>query len=76
MSLYFHSELNSLSGGIDTEYLYIDDISDAHNFQRMFDIFLLHLRNVHQAVLMDADVHKYAEVDDVAHGARELRARL
>ena len=35
-----------------------------------------HLRDVHQPVLMDADVHKHAEVDDVAHRAGEHHAGL
>ena len=34
-----------------------------------------HLRDVHQPVLMDADVHEHAEVDDIAHRARAAPCR-
>ena len=35
-----------------------------------------HLRDVDQTVLMDADVHEHAEVDDIADGAGEHHTGL
>ena len=40
------------------------------------DELVAHLRNVHQTVLMHADIHEHAEVDDVAHRAGEHHAGL
>ena len=54
----------------------VHDIADAHRLQRVADEFLSHLGNVHQAVLMNADVHKGAKVDDVPHGSLEDHAGL
>ena len=34
------------------------------------------LRDVHQPVLMDADIHEHAEVDHIAHRPRQLHAGL
>ena len=40
------------------------------NLQRMFDeFFICDLRDMHQPVLMNADIHKRAKVDDIAHGS-------
>ena len=40
------------------------------------DELVADLRNMHQAVLMHADIHKSAEIDDVAHRAAQLHAGL
>ena len=42
----------------------------------MLDKFIADLRNVYQTVLVDADIHEHAEVDDVADSAGEHHARL
>ncbi len=39
------------------------------------DEFVAHLRDVDQTVLMDADIHEHAEVDDVPHRAGEHPCR-
>ena len=35
----------------------------------MFDESVANLRNMYQTILMDADVHKHAEVNDIADSA-------
>ena len=42
----------------------------------MLDEPVADLGNMHQTILVHAQVHKGAEVDDVAHRAGELHARL
>ena len=66
----FHRKRDSFLVQIHIQHFYIHDIADAHHIQRMFDELLAaHLGNVYQTVLMDADIHESAEVDDVADRA-------
>ncbi len=51
-------------------------VADGDGLARMLDKLVAHLRNVDQTVLMHADIHEHAEVDDVAHRAGEHHAGL
>ena len=42
----------------------------------LHELALLHAGDVHEAVLVYADVHKGAEVNDISHGAAEYHAGL
>ena len=37
--------------------------------KRMLDVAVTDLGNMHQSVLMHADIHKRPEIDHVAHGS-------
>ncbi len=54
----------------------LDDIPHLQHLAGVLHPAVCHLGNVDQAVLVNADVHKYAEVDDIAHGAQEHHAGL
>ena len=67
--LDLHCKLNPLLFHIHTQNFHFHDIPDADDFQRMLDKTVRDLGNVHQSVLMDADIHEYAKVDDVTDGS-------
>ena len=71
---YLHGKLNSFFLHIYAQHLHIHDVPNADHFQRMPDIFIGHLRNVYQAVLMDADVHKGSEINNVSHSSLQNHA--
>ena len=71
-----HRQRDALFLRIYTEDLDPDDVPDLEHFPRVADEAVADLGNMHQAVLMNAQVHKSAEVDDVAHGAREFHTGL
>ena len=64
-----HRQADPFFDRINVQYLYIHDIPNADCFQRMLDKTVRDLGNVHQSVLMDADIHEYAKVDDVTDGS-------
>ena len=60
--------------------VYFENISDdliagVDDFARVFDEFITELRDVDEAVLVNADVHKCAEVGDVGDQPRTSQAR-
>ena len=59
---------------VDLENLDIDDITDRYNFQRMLDELIGHMRDVDQAVLMDSDIYKCTEIDDIADRSLQYHA--
>ena len=62
-----HRQLNPFLLEIHAHDFHIHDVSDADRLQRVLDITVRDLGNMYQSVLMHADIHKYAEVDDIAH---------
>ncbi len=56
--------------------LHVHNISHADHLQRVLDVPIGHLGNVYQAVLMDADIHKDAKINDVADGTLQHHTRL
>ncbi len=51
-----HRQADPFFDRINVQYLYIHDIPNADCFQRMLDKTVRDLGNVHQSVLMDADI--------------------
>ena len=46
-----------------------DHIAYFHGLTGVLELTLAHLRNVDQSVLMDANIHKHAEVNDISYCA-------
>ena len=67
--LDLHGQADTLLCHIYGEYLHIHNIADADSFQRMLDIAVGDLGDMHQSVLMDTDIHEHTEVNDITHGS-------
>ena len=72
----FHGKADALALFIDLQHPDLYHIADRDDLGRMPDKFAADLRNMHQTVLMHANVYKDAEVNDVAHRAAQLHAGL
>ena len=60
-----HAQGNPFLLHIHADHLYFYDISNAYDLERMFDKLLVRqLRDMHQSVLMYADVYKSTEASD------------
>src|SRR5262249_31798660 len=55
---------------VDVEHFDLHAIAGAHRLARVLDEAGGELRDVHEPVLMDADVHEGAEIGDIGHDAR------
>ena len=75
-SVLHHRQRDSLLARVHADDGHVHDVADAHHFERVFDELFAHFGDVDQSVLMDADIHKSAEVHDIADGALELKAGL
>ena len=64
-----HGQRDSLFGKIHIQYFHIHHIAYADCLQRMFDETICDLADMNKTVLVNADVHKYAKVDDVSDGS-------
>ena len=71
-----HSQRDAFACGIDFQHFHFDHIAGFHHFARVLDELIGQGGDVHQAVLMDADVHECAEVGDVGDHAFEYHADL
>ena len=72
----FHGQADAAAFLVDVEDGDFDDVADGDDFGGVLDILTADLRDVDEAVLVDADVDEDAEVDDVADGAGQLHAGL
>ena len=61
---------------IHAEHHYLHNIAYLHHLAGMAKTLIAYLGDVHQPVLMNADIHKHTKINDVAHGARKLHAGL
>ena len=64
-----HTQLDAPAPDIHREYAHPYDLPNLYYGERIADEVVGHLRDVYQAVLLDADIHERAEVNDIAHGA-------
>ena len=71
-----HGQRDTFACGVDFQHFHFHHVSGFHHFARVLDEFIGQGGDVHQAVLMDADVHKRAEVGDVRNYAFEYHADL
>ena len=71
-----HGQRDAFSGGIDFQHFHFHHVAGFHDFARVLDEFIGESGDVHQTVLMDADVHERAEVGDVGNHAFEYHANL
>ena len=53
-----------------------DHVAHREHFGRVTDELIADLRDMYESVLMHADIHERAEIDDVAHRSLELHARF
>ncbi len=67
---------DALAGDLDLQHLDLDDVAGLHHFARVLDEGFRHRRDVHQAVLVHADIDEGAEGRDVGHRAFEDHAAL
>ena len=61
----FHGQADALFLLVHLQNDHLHNIPHGHRLGGVPDEFVTHLRDVHQTVLMDADIHEHAEVDDV-----------
>lgn len=64
-----HRQRDSFLGQIDIEHLDIYNIANTHCLERVLDEFVGNLGDVHQSVLMDANIHKHAKINDISNCA-------
>src|SRR5207245_1091472 len=69
-------ERDALAGDVDGEHLDVDHVARLHDVAGVLDEGLRHRRHVHEAVLVDPDVHEGAEGGDVGDDALEDYARF
>lgn len=74
-TLDLHCKLNPLLFHIHTQNFHFHDIPDADDFQWMLDKAVTHLRDMYQTILMDSDIHKGTEINDISHGSLQYHAR-
>ncbi len=67
---------DALARDLDLQHLHLDDVARLHDLARVLDEGLGHRRDVHQTVLMHADIDEGAEGRDVGHRAFEDHAGL
>ena len=60
-----HGQADSLLLHIHSKYSYIHHIPDRNCLKRMFNISLTHLGDMHQSILMNTDIHKCPEINDI-----------
>ena len=61
---------------VDADHRHFNHIADVDHLKGVSYIPVGHFRNVDQAILLDANVHKSAKVDDVAHSAPQAHSNL
>ena len=61
---------------IHTQHNNLDNISNLNRLTRMLQAAAGDFGDVHQAILMNADVHKNTKVNHVTYRASQLHARL
>ena len=71
-----HRQADAAALLVDIEDGDLDHVADGDDLGRVLDEFAADLRDMHKAVLMNADVHKDAEVNDVAHRPAQDHAGL
>ncbi len=64
-----HTQLDAPAPNIHCEHAHLHDLPNLYYGQRIADKAVGHLRDMHEAILLDANIHKRAEVDDIAHRA-------
>ena len=72
----FHGQADPFFNRVCIENPDLDDVPDLKHLAGVLDIFIADLRDVYQPVLVDADIHKGAEIDHVAYRAGKLHAGL
>ena len=83
MDYLFKSLVRLAHRQADAAFLLIDakhpnrySVANGDHIHRMLDEFVAQLRDMNEPVVLDADIDESAEVDDVAHRAMKLHARL
>ena len=71
-----HGKGDAVAFGISRQDDHIHDITDGDRFGGVLDITAADLRDMHQTVLMDADIHERAEIRHIAYRSFELHTRL
>ena len=61
---------------IHLQHHYLHHVSHGHGLRGVLDEAVADLRDMHQPVLMDADIHEHAEVHHIADRPRQLHAGL
>ena len=72
----FHRQLHPPPLPIHLHHFHHYLLPQADHIRRVLDEFVGQLRDVHQPALLDADVHKSAEVGDVVDDTRHHHADL
>ena len=67
-----HSQRNAFACGIDFQHFHFHHIAGFYHFTRVLDKLIGQGGDVHQTVLMDADIHERAEVGDVGDHASSI----
>src|SRR5216683_6536595 len=72
---FAHRERDALAGGVYFQDGYFHLLTDPHHFVGVLDETIGQLADVHQAILVHADVDERAEGGDVGDDARHFHAR-
>ena len=67
----FHRKRDAFFGNVDAKHAHADDIAHRHHVARVLDEFIGKLGDVHEAVLVNANVNEGAEVDHVSDSSRK-----
>jgi len=71
-----HGEADALALFIHIQHGDFDHIAHRHHLGGVLDELITDLGDMHQTVLMDTDIHKHTEVDDIADRAGKHHAGL
>ena len=71
-----HGKADALAVIFHRKHFYPNHIPHMENLSRMADEFFADLRNMHQSILMDADIHKSPEIRHIPDSAGKLHTHL
>ena len=72
LDVILHCERNAFFVKVDTLYLDRNHVADRQHLRGVLNESVGYFGDMHKSVLMNADVHESAEVDDVSDSTRKL----
>src|SRR5579872_787602 len=74
--LFAHRQADALALDVDLEDANLDHVARLHHLMRVFDKAISELRDMDEAVLVNADIDERAKSSDIGHRPFEQHARL
>jgi hypothetical protein len=69
-----HRERNAASRLVDFQNPDFDDVADRNHFVRIANVTIRQLTDVNQSAVVQSDINKRTEVDNIEHGTGELHS--